>query len=149
MNGYNAGILFLRTQMLWLPTLSLWSPLSAGFYDWLGMNLQFNNKDWSPFDMIAKAKYAFGEFASIAFPVIVLDHPSSLSPAAVSWSPPLHMIKINTEYVSFQTDTSHGGLGFLFRDHHGNILKAISCPWKFANALEGKALVMRSAVLAI
>ncbi|KAJ4971749.1 hypothetical protein NE237_004848 [Protea cynaroides] len=75
-----------------------------------------------------------------------LNHSSNLSatpPSEIWFHPPRGSIKINTD-TSLSSDFS--GIGFLFRDHKGQVLKFVSSLLQFDLVKVGKALAIRMAI---
>ncbi|XP_043725560.1 uncharacterized protein LOC122672128 [Telopea speciosissima] len=124
------------------------------WYLWRARNEQvFNGKTWDPSDVLQMADKAFVEFSNAVRFSGGASNSSSVglgndsSHRCSFWTPlPMGSVKANCD-AAFTAETSRGGLGIIFRDHSGALVKARSIPIVLGSIIQGELLAIRDALL--
>ncbi|XP_043717635.1 uncharacterized protein LOC122665544 [Telopea speciosissima] len=124
------------------------------WYLWCVRNDQvFNGKVWTPLDVLHTAEMAYQEFFNAALKSNALSETGVIGSMPGSrfngsqWSPPpVGVVKVDCD-AAFIKDTAKGGLGVIFRDHTGAVLRARSIPIMLSSVIHGEIMAIRSALL--
>ncbi|XP_043697105.1 uncharacterized protein LOC122647863 [Telopea speciosissima] len=115
------------------------------WYLWRSRNEQvFNGKTWDPSDVLQMADKAFVEISNAVRFLGGVSNSSSVglgndsSHRCSFWTPlPKGSVKANCD-AAFTAETSRGGLGIIFRDHSGALIKARSIPLVLGSIIQGE-----------
>ncbi|XP_043721243.1 uncharacterized protein LOC122668774 [Telopea speciosissima] len=92
------------------------------WFIWKAHNdLIFNNKQWSPQQVISMAEKAHQEFSSVVCkpPSVSVEVEERNFPSSLSWTPPNEpFLKINCD-AAWVKNSGKGGLGIIIRDNRG------------------------------
>ncbi|XP_043699816.1 uncharacterized protein LOC122650466 [Telopea speciosissima] len=120
------------------------------WFIWKARNdLMFNNKQWSPQQVISMAEKAHQEFSSVVCkpPSVSVEVEEQNFPSSHSWTPPNEpFLKINCN-AAWVKNSGKGGLGVIIRDHRGILIHAYSSGTSCDSSLYAEALAIRTGLL--